>query len=130
MSKLKHPESWPEPAGKPRVLIENPDGAELWAHADLLRQAGYEVATCYGPSWTACPLTDGGECPLAAGADVIVTTTELTDSAAIIEALETKVAGAVVVESQAGEAVDAATVIRQPVTQQSVLDAVETLLER
>jgi hypothetical protein len=32
-----HPGEWPEQSGRPRVLIENPDGAELSAHADVLR---------------------------------------------------------------------------------------------
>ena len=45
-----HPGEWPEQTGKPRVLIENPDGADLWAHAEVLREAGYDVATCAGPT--------------------------------------------------------------------------------
>ena len=45
-----HPQTWPESSPKPRVLVENPDGAELWAHAEILRDAGYEVATCAGPA--------------------------------------------------------------------------------
>lgn len=45
-----HPGQWPEQTGKPRVLIENPDGADLWAHAEVLRKAGYDVATCVGPT--------------------------------------------------------------------------------
>ena len=46
--RLIHPEEWPEQSGKARVLIENPDRADLWAHAELLREAGYDVTTCVG----------------------------------------------------------------------------------
>jgi hypothetical protein len=60
---LLHLEEWPAQTGKTRVLIENPDRADLWAHADVLRKAGYDVAMCSGP-------TEAGEqqehatCPL------------------------------------------------------------------
>src|SRR6266849_1997886 len=105
-----HPEEWPERSGKPRVLIENPDRADLWAHADVLGKAGYDVATCAGPtaetehvswfrrrprSWadpqprehqqrTVCPLVEEGQCPLVEGADVVVSTTQLTDSREVL----------------------------------------------
>jgi hypothetical protein len=92
-----HPEEWPEPGGKPRVLIENPDGAELWAHADVLREAGYDVAMCGGPSpktedhdHTSCPLVTEGRCPLVDGADVVVSTTRLTDGREILRALSAR----------------------------------------
>lgn len=89
-----HPGEWPEESSKPRVLIENPDGAELWAHADVLREAGYDVAMCGGPSpktedhaHTTCPLVTEGRCPLVEGADVVVSTTRLTDGREILRAL-------------------------------------------
>ena len=50
---------WPEREGRKRVLVENPDGAQLWAYAEMLREAGYDVATCAGEH------PDGGDrCPL------------------------------------------------------------------
>jgi hypothetical protein len=118
-----HPQTWPEPGPGPRVLIENPDGADLWAYADILRNAGYEVATCAGPaeqaSWhqrpTKCPLVGAGRCPLAEGADVIVTTTDLRDSDEIIPALESTVAAPVVL-------------IEEPVTEERLLQAVAASL--
>lgn len=45
-----HPEEWPEQSGKSRVVIENPDRADLWAHAEVLREVGYDVAMCVGPT--------------------------------------------------------------------------------
>jgi hypothetical protein len=119
-----HPDEWSEQAGRPRVLIENPDGADLWAHADVLREAGYEVAMCGGPTvetrnvpwfrrrplpWgspsrveldrhTLCPLLSEGHCPLVEGADVVVSTTQLTDGREIIAKLSAKTSPAVVVE--------------------------------
>lgn len=89
-----HPGEWPEQSSKPRVLIENPDGAELWAHAEVLREAGYDVAMCGGPTpktedhaHTTCPLVTEGRCPLVEGADVVVSTTRLTDGREILRAL-------------------------------------------
>lgn len=119
-----HPGEWPEQTGKPRVLIENPDGADLGAHAEVLREAGYDVATCAGPTaeikrvpwfrrghlyWgdsqpmerqerTLCPLISEGHCPLAEGADVVVSTTQLIDSREILATLSARSTPALVVE--------------------------------
>ena len=84
---LIHLDEWPARAGKARVLIENPDRADLWAHAELLRKAGYDVAMCAGPTdesaegqeRAVCPLVAQGHCPLVDEADVVVSTTALTD---------------------------------------------------
>jgi hypothetical protein len=124
---LMHPEEWPEQTGKPRVLIENPDRADLWAHADVLRGAGYDVAMCGGPTtetdhvpWfqrlfsadpqpvvrpehTLCPLVVHGHCPLVAGADVVVSTTRLTDSREILATLSARRSPALVVEGTASD---------------------------
>jgi hypothetical protein len=96
-SRSIHPEEWPEPSGNPRVLIENPDGADLWAHADVLREAGDDVAVCGGPTpaaehqeRTVCPLVENGHCPLVEGADVVVTTVQLTDSREILAKLSAR----------------------------------------
>jgi hypothetical protein len=91
------------------VLIENPDEAELGAHEEILLAAGYDVATCTGPSAHSpggagfqhrsftlegmeptkservpCPLTLGQRCPLVDGADVVVSSTTLVDSRDIL----------------------------------------------
>jgi len=122
-----HPEEWPEQSGKPRVLIENPDRADLWAHAELLRAEGYEVAMCGGPTaaterapWfrrlfradpqplerqerILCPLVAEGHCPLVEGADVVVSTTSLTDSREILARLSARTAPALVVEGTSSD---------------------------
>jgi hypothetical protein len=122
--RVLHPGEWSESTGKPRVLIENPDGADLWAHAEILREAGYDVALCHGPSkpverapWfrrlgtvadpeqsppdeerTLCPLVVEGRCPLVEGADVVVSTTELPEGREVLAALSSKGSPALVVE--------------------------------
>jgi hypothetical protein len=124
-----HPEEWPDQSGKPRVLIENPDGADLWAHAEILRKAGYHVATCLGPdaepehvAWfrrlwlywensqptkrqerMLCPLVTKGHCPLVEGADVVVSTTRLTDSREILATLSARRSPALVVEGTSSD---------------------------
>ena len=133
-----HPEEWPEPSGKPRVLIENPDRADLWAHADLLREAGYDVAVCGGPTaetervpWfrrlfttdpqperqerTLCPLVAEGHCPLVEGADVVVSTMTLTDGREIRAALGERPSPALVVEGTSSELERESDAIGNPV---------------
>jgi hypothetical protein len=120
-----HPGAWPESTGKPRVLIENGDVADLWAHAEILRRADYDVALCHGPSkpverapWyrrrpgifanpgqlqpdeerTLCPLVVAGRCSLVEGADVVVSTTELDESREVLAALSSRGSHVLVVE--------------------------------
>ncbi len=132
---LIHLEAWPEQSGKARVLIENPDGADLWAHADVLRKEGYEVAMCGGPDaeleHTACPLLAEGQCPLVDGADVVVSTTQLADSREILASLSARKSPALVVEGTSsdlerdrdvtGDAVE----LTLPVLPRQLVDAVE-----
>jgi hypothetical protein len=128
-----HPEEWPARSGKARVLIENPDRADLWAHADLLRKAGYDVAMCGGPTdgdeqeRTVCPLVAQGHCPLVDGADVVVSTTSLTDSREIHAMLRAEAAPALVVEGTASELgrEGNAVEIAFPVLPTDLVDAVE-----
>jgi hypothetical protein len=150
-----HPEDWPEQSGKPRVLIENPDQADLWAHADVLREAGYDVAVCAGPTaepervpwfrrlfWadpepverperTLCPLLSEGHCPLVEGADVVVSTTSLTDSHEILATLSARSSPGVVVEgTTAGlererDAIRDSVQLRFPVLPRQLVEAVE-----
>jgi hypothetical protein len=150
-----HPEEWPEQSGKPRVLIENPDRADLWAHADLLRKAGYDVATCGGPTaetehvpWfrrlyradpqpterqerTLCPLVAEGRCPLVEGADVVVSTTQLTDSREILATLSARSSPALVVEGTSfdlerdSDAIGDSVELTLPILPQQLVEAVE-----
>jgi hypothetical protein len=152
-----HPAEWPAQTGKPRVLIENPDGADLWAHAEVLREAGYDVATCVGPTsetkrvpwfrrrplyWadpqpmerqkrTLCPLVAEGHCPLVEGADVVVSTTQLTDSHEILATLSARSSTALVVEGTSSDlerdsdAIGDSVEITLPVLPQQLVEAVE-----
>jgi hypothetical protein len=152
-----HAEEWPGQRGKARVLIENPDGADLWAHAEILRKAGYEVATCVGPTaepervpwlrriaqyWadpepkehlarTLCPLISEGHCPLAEGADVVVSTARLTDGREILATLSGMGTPALVVEGTGSDlerdrdVLGNAVEIRMPISPHQLVEAVE-----
>jgi hypothetical protein len=135
---LLHPEEWPGGTDKPRVLIENPDRAELWAHAEVLRKAGYEVALCSGPAAseehggrTQCPLVSEGHCPLVDGADVVVSTTSLTDGREILATLTARGTPALAVEGTAselardGDVLGDAVRLTLPVLPSQIVDAVE-----
>jgi hypothetical protein len=78
--------TWPTPlrwpAGKPRVLIEDPSGVAAVSDHSLFREAGFEVAVCSGPDRsTACPLVTGGRCELAESADVVLFGLDVDDPA-------------------------------------------------
>jgi hypothetical protein len=147
-----HPDDWPEHSGKPRVLIENPDRADLWAHAELLREAGYDVAMCGGPTaetehvpWhrrpfsadsrpterVLCPLVTGGGCPLVEGADVVVSTTQLTDGREILATLSARSSPALVVEGTSsqlereGDVIGDSVEVTLPILPQQLVRAVE-----
>jgi hypothetical protein len=136
-----HPEEWPEQTGKTRVLIENPDRADLWAHADVLREAGYDVAMCGGPTaegqhgeqgeHTLCPLLTEGHCPLVEGADVVVSTTQLTNSREILATLSSRRTPALVVEgttadlARDSEVIGNSVEITLPVMPSQIVEAVE-----
>lgn len=84
------PPIWPARGGRGRVLVENPDGAELWAPAEALREAGYDVARCFGPSAQArvvCPLVTEGHCAAVEDADVVISTTSIHDDGALVTTL-------------------------------------------
>jgi hypothetical protein len=119
------PGEWPDRTDRPRVLIEHPDGAALWAEAEIMREAGYDVAVCTGPTErferrrtfgirlrtfadeeppgderpTGCPLLLQGRCSLVDGADVVVSTTDLPQSRGILAALSGSRKRGLVVES-------------------------------
>jgi hypothetical protein len=76
--------NWSSPrSGRTRVLVESSDAVEQWAFETALGDAGYDVAVCDGPSYhgAPCPLIRTGDCPLVAGADVIVNRFRLCEPA-------------------------------------------------
>lgn len=75
-SRTLDPGSWADRTDRPRVLIEDPDGAVLSSCEEFLRRDGFDVAVCRGPQADGvhhCPLVTSGECSLTDGADVIYT---------------------------------------------------------
>ena len=137
------PGEWPSRTGRARVLIEHPDRAALWAEAEIIREAGYDVAVCTGPveasdgaEAEACPLLVQGRCSLVDEADVVVSTTDLRESRGILAALGRRRAPALVVEStksvleRDGHEVGDATVVEVPVTERRLLDAVSGALDK
>jgi hypothetical protein len=125
---------WHARLGKARVLVENPDRATLWAYAEVLREAGYDVATCAGEDHDEgtgrCPLIESGHCGLVEGADVVVSTCSLGSSDAILAMLASKGSPPVVFEAPApelgryAEIAGDAKLIAMPVTEQKFLAAV------
>jgi tyrosine phenol-lyase len=121
------PGPWSERTGRTRVLVENPDRADLNAHAAVLRNSGYDVATCIGPEEAGeeavqCPLLAGQRCPLVDDADVVVSTSSLPDCREILAAIHTSSRTPVVFEAPAptlerfGDVVGDAVVLPLPVT--------------
>lgn len=75
-SRSWEPGSWPPRTGRPRVLLEDPDGAILAVTESFLVREGFDVATCGGPEEMgrrSCPLVSQGRCHLAQEADVVYT---------------------------------------------------------
>jgi hypothetical protein len=136
------PDEWPSRAGRARVLIEHPDPAALWAEAEAMRDAGYDVAVCTGPTKTfersrlkqACPLLVNGHCSLVEQADVVVTTTDLGESRSVLAALSERRTPPLVIESsksvldRGGYEIGDATIIEVPVTEETLLAAVSEVL--
>lgn len=139
-------EEWPERTGRPRVLIENPDRAELWAAAGILRDAGYDVAVCAGPTVpgelprgerpVACPLVFGGYCGMVEDADVVVAATTLPGSRGILASHARRQAPALVAEGpehvleRDRDVLGGAVLIEEPVTGARLVAAVDEALGR
>ena len=88
------PGSWPARTDRPRVLVEDPDGAVRDAMRRLLEREGFDVALCSGPQDMGrreCPAVRGEGCALAAGADVVYTSLADADtqSREVVGALRT-----------------------------------------
>jgi len=134
-------ETWPRKAGRPRVLVEDPDGAVLWASARILEEAGYEVACCQGPTGVGrglarncCPLLVGGACPLVEGADVVVSSTSLPESAGIQEAVARHDAALVVggpgrVVEERLERIGTGSALASPISPARLVGAVAAVLQ-
>ncbi|MGZ4339812.1 MAG: hypothetical protein ACXVQ3_07130 [Gaiellaceae bacterium] len=125
---------WPAREGRKRALVENPDGAQLWAYAEALREAGYEVATCTGEhpdgESSLCPLIETGQCGLVDGADVVVSTCSIHRGDKLLAVLGSKGSTPVVFEApppdfeRYSHLAENATIVQTPVTEQALLDAV------
>jgi hypothetical protein len=133
------PGVWRVRGARTRVLVEIPDGAELAAHAAVLRDAGYDVAACAGPSTegretgserTVCPLVAGQRCRLVDGADVVVSSMSLVDARDIL-GVHASSGRALVVEGaphaleRDRDTLGGATLVAEPVTSGRLLAAVE-----
>ncbi len=67
---------------RPRVLVEEEDGAVRAAIGEMLEGAGFESAGCGGPDTQAsghCPLENHEECGAATKADVIFCSLRMSD---------------------------------------------------
>jgi hypothetical protein len=124
---------WSARDGRKRALVENPDSGQLWAYAETLREAGYDVATCTGEhpdGHDRCPLLEAGHCELVEGADVVVSTCSIQGGDKLLAVLAAKGSTPVVFEAPppdleryAGLA-ENVTLVPTPVTEQTLLDAV------
>jgi len=124
---------WPEREGRKRVLVENPDGAQLWAYAEVLREAGYDVATCAGEhpdGGDRCPLIETGRCGLVEGADVVFSTCSIPRGDRLLAVLGSQGSTPIVFEAtrpdfeRYAHLAENATLIATPVTEQTLLDAI------
>jgi hypothetical protein len=124
---------WDERRGRDRVLVENPDHAQLWAYAEVLRDAGYDVATCAGEhpdGHDRCPLLEQERCGLVSGADVVVSTCSMQRGDTLLGVLGSQGSTPIVFEApqpdfeRYANLAEDATLIPMPVTTQALLDAV------
>ena len=72
---MKDPPIWPPRHGRSRVLVEARDPERRRRLGSALETSGYEVLDCEGPDPDhdhLCPAVEGGRCPGAAHADVVV----------------------------------------------------------
>jgi hypothetical protein len=125
------PGAWPAEKGRLRVLVEHPDRAVLTGAVDILRDAGYDVATCVGPDGgRRCPLVEFGRCSLVEDADVVVTSPELAYSDELLEIFDERVVNTVVVDvdpralEEVSDVIPDATLVQLPLTPRSLREAV------
>ena len=103
------------------------------AYADVLREAGYDVATCSGEhpdGQTRCPLIESGHCGLVEGADVVVSTCSVPRGDTLLAVLGSEGSTPIVFEApkpdfeRYAHLAEDATLIATPVTDKALLDAV------
>ena len=74
-----------------RVLIVHRSEGVTVAEADGLSRLGYDVETCMGPAYHACPVLRGEPCPAVDRADIMIydawATSEADSSRRLIEGL-------------------------------------------
>ena len=81
---------------------------------------------------TLCPLLEEGHCPLVEGADVVVSTTQLTDGRQIVARLSARSSPALVVEGTRADlererdAISDAVEILEPIMPRQIVEAVES----
>ena len=76
------PQPWPW-IGARRVLVEHPDESRGMALVSALREAGYAVALCPGPTESErCPLLDCEGCAVTEGADAVVSCLDFDEAEA------------------------------------------------
>lgn len=125
---------WSARDGRKRALVENPDGGVLWAYAETLREAGYDVATCTGEhpeGHDRCPLLEIGHCELVEGADIIVSTCSMQRGDKLLAVLSSDGSTPVVFEAPEPDleryagSPENVTLVPTPVTEETLLDAVK-----
>ena len=130
---------WAAEESGPRVLIEATDFAKQAAFANILKDRGYSVQTCGGPEATddRCPLVESDHCDGAARADLVVHSMRQHDPRnreVLQKILERFPETPVVVEAPAPlverrpDDYAGCTVVFQPMTRATLLDAVEAAL--
>ncbi len=130
---------WVVEDSAPRVMIEATDFAKQAALASILKDRGYSVRTCGGPEATddRCALVEFDHCDGIARADVVVHSMRRHDPRnreVLAKILERYPGTPVVVEvprplveAHPDEYADC-IVVHQPVTRETLLDAVESAL--
>ena len=124
---------WSVRDGRKRALVENPDRGQMWAYAETLREAGYNVATCTGEhpdGHDRCPLLEVGRCELVEGADVVVSTCSIPRGDKLLAVLSAEGSTPVVFEAPKPDferydsAAENVMLVPPPVTEQTLLEAV------
>jgi len=128
--------------GRPKVLLEAPEGVEGTALWGFLADSGYSVSWCPGPcgppqSW--CPLLSGHRCTLVESADVVVSALGFHDLSCrqVLEELgRLHPEVAVIVEIPPSEAVrwerllEGHLVLPMPLSARALFDDVDAALSR
>ena len=139
----RHPElepsNWRNAGALPRVLVEHHDVSIGVAVGNLLEAEGYEVSNCSGPDGhrRSCPLSLGGECDRSHDADVVffgLNISDEDDRAVLLAWREHYRDIPVIVEMPVSriplykEELEGCLAVPQPITRETLLDAVERAL--